>query len=360
MKMRSRNGRFATGLIIGSLAGAAAGMMFAPRPGRETRDAVRRQTDHYVGTLRERFKRNSSASRLQDRTDARVEVSGFRSHDGKAIMFIPNHSRKRDKGTRSANSHTLAEFAENSPNRRARGIFPQALVSSMKSFMDLMVVGLAPGIRNERRSYDLVVVGGGRSGLTAALYAGRAGINTLLIDRAETSGRSGRLKCVDHCSEVPVRFDMRLLPGTAVIDIRSKAGCLAVITEDGDEYCTRAVLLATGARADPGPLDTEQDGLAEEGGDIIQAEPNTCFLHGVVELDNHGFIKTGENLDTSLQGVFAAGQARTGFAENEADAEEDGATAAWIIREYLGRHGIGRHRGKTNVANLPAIRASKH
>ncbi len=74
MKMRNRTGRFATGLIIGSLAGAAAGMMFAPGPGRETRDAVRRQTGHYVGNLRERFKRNCSANGLQDRTDARVEA----------------------------------------------------------------------------------------------------------------------------------------------------------------------------------------------------------------------------------------------------------------------------------------------
>ena len=74
MKMRNKTGRFATGLIIGSLAGAAAGMMFAPRPGRETRNTVRRQTGHYVGTLREGFKRNRSANGLQDQTDARVEV----------------------------------------------------------------------------------------------------------------------------------------------------------------------------------------------------------------------------------------------------------------------------------------------
>ena len=229
----------------------------------------------------------------------------------------------------------------------------------MKWFMDIMVEGIALEIQNERSSYDLVVVGGGRTGLTAALYAGRAGINTLLIDRGETGGRSGRLQCVDHFSEVPVRFDMGLLTRTAVIDIRSKAGCLAVITEGGDEYCTRAVLLATGATT--GPLDAEQDGLAYGGGANIPTEPNTCFLHGVVELDNHGFIKTGENLATSLQGVFAAGQARTGFAENEADAEEDGATAAWIIREYLGRHGIGQAPGENQwFPDLPAIRASNH
>ena len=74
MKMGNKTGRFATGLIIGSLAGAAAGMMFAPRTGRETRDSVRRQTGHYVGTLRKRFKRNGSVNGLQDRTDSHVEA----------------------------------------------------------------------------------------------------------------------------------------------------------------------------------------------------------------------------------------------------------------------------------------------
>ena len=74
MKMRNKTGRFATGLIVGSLAGAAAGMMFAPRTGRETRGSVRRQTGHYVSNLRERFKRNCSANGLQDRRDSHVEA----------------------------------------------------------------------------------------------------------------------------------------------------------------------------------------------------------------------------------------------------------------------------------------------
>ena len=74
MKMGYKTGRFATGLIIGSLAGAAAGMMFAPRTGRETRDSVRHQTGHYVGALRERFKKNCSVNGLQDRTNTQVEV----------------------------------------------------------------------------------------------------------------------------------------------------------------------------------------------------------------------------------------------------------------------------------------------
>ncbi len=74
MKMGYKTGRFATGLIIGSLAGAAAGMMFAPRTGRDTRNSVRRQTGHYVGTLLKRLKMNSCGNGLPDRTYFQVEV----------------------------------------------------------------------------------------------------------------------------------------------------------------------------------------------------------------------------------------------------------------------------------------------
>ncbi len=74
MKMRNRTGRFAIGLIVGSLAGAAAGMMFAPRTGREVRDSARRQSGHYVGTLLKRLKMNRCANGQPDRTYFQVEV----------------------------------------------------------------------------------------------------------------------------------------------------------------------------------------------------------------------------------------------------------------------------------------------
>ena len=286
-------------------------------------------------------------------------------------MFNPNHTRMTDKGTRSTNSHTSAEFAEKSSNGRAAGIFSQTLVSSMKWFMDIMVEGLAPEIRNRRRSFDLIVVGKGRTGLTAALYAGRAGINTLLIDRGETGGRSGRLQCTDDCSQVPVRFDMRLLAGTAVIDIRSKAGCLAVITHGGDEYCARVVLLATGTHFPPregtggedstgigihfcsscgGILNEGQDMVVSEDGDSGPEEPNTDFLRGMIDLDHRGFIKTGKNLETSLKGVFAAGGVRAGYANNGISADDEGATAALMIWDHLEQTGGGKEQRMDHVS----------
>lgn len=64
--------------------------------------------------------------------------------------------------------------------------------------------------------------------------------------------------------------------------------------------------------------------------------PNTQFLAGSgVELDERGFIKTNEQLETSVEGVFCSGDVRSGATEQIATAVGEGATAALAIREYL-------------------------
>ena len=71
MMMRNKTGRFVTGLIVGSLTGAAVGLLLAPRSGRETREVVRHKTGHYVGTLRERFGRSwATNGAIEDATAA--------------------------------------------------------------------------------------------------------------------------------------------------------------------------------------------------------------------------------------------------------------------------------------------------
>lgn len=64
--------------------------------------------------------------------------------------------------------------------------------------------------------------------------------------------------------------------------------------------------------------------------------PNTQFLEGsAVELDEVGMIKTDTNLQTSVPGVFAAGDVRSGATMQIASAAGEGATAALMIREYI-------------------------
>jgi len=87
---------------------------------------------------------------------------------------------------------------------------------------------------------------------------------------------------------------------------------------------------------------------------FIGQQPNTSFLkNSDVLLDERGFILTGHHLTrhpdwsadhepdilaTSLSGVFAAGDVRTGSTKQVASAAGEGATAALLIREYLNSH----------------------
>ncbi len=64
--------------------------------------------------------------------------------------------------------------------------------------------------------------------------------------------------------------------------------------------------------------------------------PNTGFLKSSgIELDAVGLIKTDQNLETNIKGVFAAGDVRSGATMQIASAAGEGATAALKIREYL-------------------------
>ena len=49
-----------------------------------------------------------------------------------------------------------------------------------------------------RSHYDLIVIGGGPAGLTAALYAAREGIDTLVIERAAVGGQAATTQWLDN------------------------------------------------------------------------------------------------------------------------------------------------------------------
>jgi len=68
---------------------------------------------------------------------------------------------------------------------------------------------------------------------------------------------------------------------------------------------------------------------------FIGLSPNTSLVNGLVDLDGRGFIVTDAGLQTSLPGVFAAGDARAGSTKQAASAAGEGAAAAISIRSYL-------------------------
>ncbi len=74
---------------------------------------------------------------------------------------------------------------------------------------------------------------------------------------------------------------------------------------------------------------------------FVGLSPNTGFLEGSkIELDEIGLVKTNDTLETSIPGVFAAGDVRSGATMQIASATGEGATAALIMRKFLEGHNL--------------------
>ncbi len=311
------------------------------------------------------------------------------------------------------------------------------------------------GLRTKARMryYDVIVVGSGPAGLTAALYLAREGQEVLVVEKGGVGGQAGITDRLDNFPGFPEgitgdefadrlarqarRFGVEILQAKEVVDICAEVESRCVKTSDGDEYGAHAVIIATGATyrqlgvpgeeelvgagvhfcatcdgpfykgdhvavvgggesaaeeslfltrfadritllvrgdelkasplvaekiADEPKIDVrystavtelrgkpnlkevvvenrasgEVETLAPKGLFVfIGLSPNSGFLPPEIERDEYGFVKTGATLETSLPGVFAAGDVRHGATNQAASAAGEGATVALMVREYL-------------------------
>ena len=319
--------------------------------------------------------------------------------------------------------------------------------------------------------YDLIVIGSGPAGLTAALYAARDGIETLVIERGGVGGQAAVTERLDNFPGFPEgisgdefadrlrrqaeRFGVEILSAQDVtkVDVDEMYRC--VHTADGTEYRAFAVLLALGSTyrrlGIPGEDDfigagvhfcatcdgvfyRDRDVMVIGGGNsageesiflakfakkvtivtrdpqlsasraivekieahpqidvitnaspsefkgkdrletvvvkntdtgeetemhpsgvfvFIGLSPNTDFVRDLVQTDEFGFIIAEGNLETSLNGVFAAGDTRCGSTKQAASAAGEGAAVALGIRKYLESHASGMPR-KEDVEAIAA------
>jgi thioredoxin reductase (NADPH) len=178
---------------------------------------------------------------------------------------------------------------------------------------------------------DVFIVGGANSAGQAAVYLARfARSVTMLV-------RGGSLE---------LSMSYYLIQQIAGIENISVRTCTEVIEASGDGHLEQLTLrdLNTGVTeaVDAGQLFI-----------FIGAAPRTGWLDGVVARDGHGFIVSGPDLnqaehkpgwpldrspyhlETSVPGVFAAGDVRSDSAKRVASAVGEGAMAVMLVHRYL-------------------------
>ena len=68
-------GKVVAGLAAGAVVGAALGLLFAPNPGKQTRDKVRSKGQRTIGLLRDRYQKKRVSSRVESDVNGVLESS---------------------------------------------------------------------------------------------------------------------------------------------------------------------------------------------------------------------------------------------------------------------------------------------
>ena len=130
------------------------------------------------------------------------------------------------------------------------------------------------------KRYDVVVVGAGPAGLTAALYAGRSKLKTVVLEKMGPGGQLLNTELIEDYTgfksitgqEMARLFEEHALEFGAEMEYGSVSQVFAdgedrvVLTEEGDEYRAKAVIVSAGGEAQklgtPGELELAGRGVS--------------------------------------------------------------------------------------------------
>ncbi len=140
--------------------------------------------------------------------------------------------------------------------------FPDGVVLVEPSLHDLAEkIGMQT--RTESKLYDIIVVGAGPAGLSAAVYAGSEGQSVVVLERGVPGGQAGNSAKIENYLGFPSglsgmdlarraltqakRFGAEILEATEAARVRAEDTYRLVTLADGTELVGKTLLIATGA-----------------------------------------------------------------------------------------------------------------
>lgn len=161
------------------------------------------------------------------------------------------------------------------------------------------------------RNRDVVVVGGGNTAIQEAIFL------THFARKVTVVHRRGRLRAtgvlVQRASANP-KIDFAL--SSEIHEIIGEQGVQSVRVRDVVTKQTRII---------------PADGVFI----FVGLIPNTAIVQGLVELDGSGHVIVDANMQTSVKGIFAAGDCTCKLLRQVVTACGDGATAAYAAQLYV-------------------------
>ena len=167
----------------------------------------------------------------------------------------------------------------------------------------------------------MVVIGGGNSALEEGLHLSEFARRVRVLARDLTAS---------SLLQDRVRSDPQFVvhTGLDVVEVEGDRGRFAAVVARNRETGARHRFPAAAAFV------------------FIGMRPNTEFLGAEFERDDGGFLVTGPTMQTSIAGVFAAGDVRSGSTKQLGSAVGDGIAALLMTRRYLE---AGHHKAKVLV-----------
>ncbi|WP_445161944.1 FAD-dependent oxidoreductase [Mycobacterium sp. Dal123C01] len=188
--------------------------------------------------------------------------------------------------------------------------------------------GAATSVASECKDEDVYVIGGANSAGQAAMFLSRDAASVTIVVRAaslEASMSYYLIQQIEQNPKITVRTcsEVHCAVGTDHLETLTLADNRTGTTED--VTCARMFI-------------------------FIGAAPRTEWLDGVLARDDHGFLLTGpdlrnvcgwsldrppHHLETSVPGVFVAGDVRSESAKRVAAAVGEGSMAVMLVHRYL-------------------------